>query len=90
MKIKDLPNWPPQPGGAFRTSYKSPSSDQAVLNGFVRVQDNGVTFTAAFEGKQSTYDYEAPNSKLAKNLAEILERNIGKTVMQLGEAEVEA
>ena len=23
MKIKDLPNWPPEPGGAFNGSYKS-------------------------------------------------------------------
>jgi hypothetical protein len=30
MKIKDLPNWPPEPGGAFKTSYKSPSSDHLL------------------------------------------------------------
>jgi hypothetical protein len=89
MKIKDLPNWPPEPGGAFNASYKSPTSDQAVLNELVRVQDNSVTFTATFEGKQFTYDYEVANSKVAKNLAEVLARNIGKSVMQLGAVEVD-
>ena len=90
MKIKDLPNWPPEPGGAFNASYKSPTSEQAVLKELVRVQDNSVTFTATFESKQFTYDYEVANSKLAKHLAEVLERNIGKTVMQLGAIEIEA
>jgi hypothetical protein len=89
MKIRDLPNWPPEPGGAFNASYRSPSSDQAMMKELVRVQDKSVTFTAAFEGKQFTYDYEAASTKLARNLAEILRKNIGKTVMQLGEPEVE-
>ena len=81
MKIKDLRNWPPDPGGAFNASYKSPTSDQALLKELVRVRDNSVTFTATFEGKQFTYDYEVGNSRLAKTFAEVLERNIGKTVM---------
>jgi len=54
------------------------------------VQDNSVTFTAIFEGKQFTYDCEVANSRLAKTLAEVLARDIGKTVMQLGAIEVEA
>ena len=88
MKIRDLPNWPPEPGGAFNASHKTPASDQAILKQLIRVQDNSVTFTATLEDKEFTYDYEVPNSKLAKDLAEVLARNIGKTVMQLGDAEV--
>jgi hypothetical protein len=90
MKMEDLLNWPPEPGGAFHASYKSPTSDQAVLKELVGVQDNSVTITATFEGKQFTYDYELANSRLAKTLAEVLARNIGKTVMQLGDVEVDA
>jgi hypothetical protein len=90
MKIKDLPNWPPEPGGPFNASYKSPTSDQAVLKELVRVQDNSVTFTATFEAEQFTYDFEVANSRVAKNLAEVLARNIGKTVTQLGAVEVDA
>ena len=88
MKIRDLPNWPPDPGGPFKASYKSPASDQAILKELIRVQDNSVTFTATFEGNQFTYACEVANSKLAKDLAEVLARNIGKTVMQLGDAEI--
>lgn len=88
MKVKDLPNWPPEPGGPFNASYRSPSSEQAILKELVRVQDNSVTFTATFEASQFTYDYEAPNSKLAKDFADVLARNIGKTLMQLGDAEI--
>jgi hypothetical protein len=90
MKIKDLPNWPPEPRGPFNASYKSPTSDQAVLKELVRVQDNSVTFTATFEAKQCTYDFEVANTRVAKNLAEVLARNIGKTVTQLGAVEVDA
>jgi len=88
MKIRDLPNWPPNPGGPFKASYNSPASDQAILKELIRVQDNSVTFTATFEGNQFTYDYEVANSKLAKDLAEVLARNIGKTVVQLGDADI--
>ncbi|PYU21728.1 MAG: hypothetical protein DMG30_16945 [Acidobacteria bacterium] len=88
MKIKDLPNWPPEPGGALNASHKTPAKDQAILKQLIRVQDNSVTFTATLEDKEFTYDYEVPNSKLAKDLAEVLARNIGKTLMQLGDAEV--
>ena len=62
----------------------------ATLKELVRVQDNSVTFTATFGGKQFTYDYEVANSKVAKNLAEALARNTGKTVSQLGAIEVDA
>jgi hypothetical protein len=58
------------------------------LKELIRVQDNSVTFTATFEGNQFIYAYEVANSKLAKDLAEVLERNIGKTVMQLGDVEI--
>jgi hypothetical protein len=58
------------------------------LKQLVRVQDNSVTFTATFKGKEFSYNYEAPNSKLAKDLAEVLARNTGKTVMQLGDADI--
>jgi hypothetical protein len=90
MKIKDLPNWPPEPGGAFNASYKSPTSDQAVLKELVRVQDTNVIFTAHFEGKEFTYHYDLPNSKLAQNFADTVARNIGKTVTHLGAVEVDA
>jgi hypothetical protein len=88
MKIRDLPNWPPHPGGPFKASSNSPASDQAILKELIRVQDNSVTFTATVEGNQFTYDYEVADSKLAKGLAEVLERNIGITVVQLGDAEI--
>ena len=88
MKIRDLPNWPPEPGEAFNASHKTPASDQAILKQLIRVQDNSVTFTATLEDKEFTYDYEVPNSKLAKDLAEVLARNIGRTLTQLGDAEV--
>jgi hypothetical protein len=89
VKIGALPNWPPEPGGAFNVAYKSPSSGQAAINEIVTVQDRWVTFTGSFEGKEFTYDYKAATVKIATALAQILRMNVGTTVMRLGESEIE-
>jgi len=78
MKIRDLPNWPPDPGGPFKASYKSPASDQAILKELVRVQDNSVTFTATFEGTEFTYDYEVPTPSSLKILPKFWQGTSGK------------
>jgi hypothetical protein len=78
MKIRDLPGWPPEPGGAFKASHKSPASGEGLLTELIRVHNTSTTFTASLEGKEFHYDYEAPNSKLAQELAEVLARSIGK------------
>ena len=88
MKIRDLPHWPPEPGGAFKASHKSPASGEAILTELIRVNNTSVTFMANFEGKEFHYDYEAPNSKLAQEVADVLARSIGKTLMHLGDAEI--
>ena len=31
MKIMDIPDWPPNPGGAFDSTYRSPSSEEAIV-----------------------------------------------------------
>lgn len=56
-------------------SMRHTSRRPATLKELVRVQDNSVTFTATFGGKQLTYDYGVAYSKVAKNLAEVLVRN---------------
>lgn len=89
MKIRELPDWPPSPGGSYHWTHRTPASDQAVLKALVRVQDDWVVFTSTFEGKEQTYDFQTPSAAMAKNLAEIVQGNAGKkTVMEMGELEL--
>jgi len=60
------------------------------LKKVVSTQDRSIIFTVTFMSRQFTYDYQAVTVKLARSLAEVLTKNIGKTITQLGELEVES
>ena len=91
MKLRDLPNWPPNPSGANPSSKdKVPTPDQAVLKSVEpRRLSNRVVFTGEFEGNQHIYDYEAKHAKLAEHIETHLHKYIGKSVMHLGDIEID-
>jgi len=88
MKIRDLNGWPPEPGGTYRTSYTVPSSEEAMIEKVVSVFDDTVCFTGTANGNEHTYDFKAPNEKVALDLKRILESNIGKSVFSVGDVEL--
>jgi hypothetical protein len=89
MKIKDLPNWPPSPGGASHWAHRTPASDQAVFKALIRVQEDWVVFTSVFEEREQTYDFQAPSPAVAKNMAVVLQGDVGgNTITQLGELQL--
>jgi len=89
-KIRDLPNWPPEPGGAIQSSYRIPTSDQAILR---RVEPKGadgwVTFVGEFEGHNHSYDFKASSEKLAEAIRQALRQNLGTSVFGLGDLEID-
>lgn len=89
MKVRDLEGWPPQPGGSYKTSYTVPSSEEAMIEKVVSVVGDNVCFTGTANGNQHTYDFKAPNEKVALNLKKILESNIGKSVFSVGDVELD-
>jgi hypothetical protein len=90
MKIREFPSWPPEPGGATTSSYRSPASDQAILTRVVPKQVDGwVTFVGDFEGNDFSYDFNAPNERLAETVREALRKNLGTSVFGLGDLVVE-
>ena len=91
MKLGDLPNWPPNPGGLNPSGkYKVPMPDQAVLKSVEpRRLSNRIVFTGEFEGNSHTYDYEAKHEKLAEHIETHLLQHIGKGVMYLGDIEID-
>jgi hypothetical protein len=48
-----------------------------------------VTFLGESENHQFTYDYTAPNEKLADIIREKLRTNIGTSIYALGDLEIE-
>ena len=91
MKLRDLPNWPPSPSRPHLAgTCKLPMPDQAVLKSVgPRCVSSRVVFTGEFEGNQHTYDYEAKHAKLAEHIETQLHKHIGKSVMHLGDIEID-
>jgi hypothetical protein len=90
IKIRELPNWPPDPGGPILSSYRIPTSEQAKLTRVMPKQVDGrVTFVGEFEGHDHTYDYAASSEQLAEAIREALRNNLGTSVFGLGDLEVE-
>jgi hypothetical protein len=88
MKIRDLAEWPPQPGGFQGSSYTVPTIEQAILKEVVKSHHNWVTFVCSFEGNDHTYDFEAPDKEAAFQIEKTLKENIGKSLFEIGEIEI--
>jgi hypothetical protein len=90
IRIRDLPNWPPDPGGPYQSSYRSPTSEQAILR---RVEpkrvDGLVTFVGEFEGHSHTYDYRASSERLAEAIRKVVGQHLRTSVFGLGELEID-
>jgi hypothetical protein len=54
MKVRDLAEWPPQPGGFYKASYQAPTSEQAIVKEVVKSHHNWVTFICSFDGHDHT------------------------------------
>jgi hypothetical protein len=66
IKIRELPNWPPDPGGTPTCPASSQQAKLAKLKMVLpREVDCLVTFVGEFEGGH-TYDYQASSEKLAE------------------------
>jgi hypothetical protein len=90
VKLRDLPNWPPDPGGPYQSSYRSPTSEQAILRTVEPKRAEGlVTLVGEFEGHNHTYDYRASNERLAEAIRGVVGQNLGTSVFGLGELEVD-
>jgi hypothetical protein len=87
MRLRELEGWPPQPSGFHDGSYIVPTIQQAILKEVVRTHHNWVTFVCSFEGKNQTYDFEAPDKGDALRIEKILKNNAGKSIFEIGEIE---
>jgi hypothetical protein len=91
MTLPELPNRPPNskaPNPA--AGNKLPRPDRAVLERVgPRRLGNWVALTSDFEGSPHTYDYEAKHTGLAEHIGAVLHQRIGKSVLHLGDIEID-
>jgi hypothetical protein len=53
------------------------------------LRERTVTFRGIFEGQSHSYHYKAKNEKIALEIQAVIQKNVGKTVAQLAELEIE-
>jgi hypothetical protein len=87
--VRELPGWPPGPGGAHRPGAYFPNAHEAVVNEMFPLRENALTFRCIFNGDSYSYHYFAESEKIARQLHALVQKNIGKTVAELGDLEIE-
>jgi hypothetical protein len=89
VRLRELPDWPPAPGGAYDSLTRFPVGGEARVNEVFPVRDKRVTFRGVFEGNPSSYHYVAPSEQTAERIYDAIAANLGKKVGDLGDVEIE-
>ena len=91
-KLRDT--WPPEPGGAFRSSYRLPEGGADVLEQVlyyspVTNAKANIALRTRFEGHEYTRDILLDDPLFATRLASWLRRHVGSTIQEIGNLEVD-
>lgn len=88
-KTRAFPGWPPEASGPFDKGRRFPLGDEAVVRTVFPVSAATVKFTAMFEGHPHLYEFKASSARIASQIHSIVSTNIGKTVADLGDFDIE-
>jgi hypothetical protein len=88
VKLRDLPNWPPPPGGAYDGGTLFPVATEVVINEIFPVIETMVTFRGESAGYPHSFHFRASSEKIASRIQTIISANLGHTVAELGEFEI--
>jgi hypothetical protein len=87
--VSDLPNWPPEAGGAKiyggRTAI---SSKDVIIRVIIKIRNDQVEFSAYFRRGLVRYIQKTENGRDARAFAKILNDNVGKTLFSIAEIEM--
>ena len=89
IRLRELPYWPPEPGGIYDSQSHFPLGGEAVVTEVFPVLYKTVTFRGIFEGRPHSYLYVASDQRTAQKIYDLIAVNRGKTVSELGELEIE-
>jgi hypothetical protein len=85
QKVKEVVDWPPEASGSYTGGSTFPRAEQAIIKD-VRTVGNQIDVTC--DGGDVHFPITAPDEKIAGRLEKILNNNIGKTLLPVGEAEI--
>ncbi len=88
IMLRELPDWPPFPGGATDGTPFS-NADTVVINQLFPVMDSSVTFRGEGDDKPHSYHYKAPNEKAATEIHRVIAEHLGRTVGELAHFTIE-
>jgi hypothetical protein len=63
ITLRELPDWPPEPGGAYESGTVFPVAGEAVVIEIFPVSDAMVTFRGEFGKYPHSYHYKASSEK---------------------------
>jgi hypothetical protein len=92
MKIRthlNVIDWPPAPGGLDKDLKNPFSFDEGGIEQLFPTLGKVVTFTVSYRGRFFTYDLATRDMTFARKVAKVFSRNLGKTISELGDLEVE-
>jgi len=91
-KLRDL--WPPEPGGAFGPGTEFPLGGEDVLQQVfyyapVSQARASVSLKTTYKGQPHTRDLLLADVEFAQKLASRLRREVGRTIADLGQVEID-
>lgn len=82
-------DWPPVPGGLDQ-NLKSPFGyNEGGIEQLFPTHGTVVRFTASYRGNFFTYDLATKDILFARKVAKLFSRNLGKTISELGDLEID-
>lgn len=95
-RVSDLLSWAPQPGGAKAEGDRVPHADEVYIERVVQTFEDHILFSCRFvdnaAGKGGArslfYDFQMLDAETLPKIVEILNDNIGKTLLSIGEIEI--
>jgi hypothetical protein len=90
-KLSSLPGWPPQGGaGPFdtRKAAFAKSPELVTVRSVDRIVNTRVDITCIFAKEVVTFRFFASNQGMAENVAEVLRRNAGQNLLDMGMLQV--
>jgi hypothetical protein len=89
ITLRELHDWPPESAGAYESSTVFPVAGEAVVVEIFPVSNAMVTFLAELGKYPHSYNYKASSEKIATQIYAVISANLGKTVAELADLEIE-
>lgn len=86
-KVKEVVDWPPEASGSYTGGSTFPRAEQAIIKD-VRTVGNQIDVRCTFDGRDVHFPITAPDEKIAGRLEKILNNNVGKMLLPVGETEI--